>query len=621
MPDSPSLSFASEHDSLTVRSFTVSERMSAPFEISVTAMSRLDDIDFETIIGQPASFRIQVGDAAGKTPATRAWSGICSHFEQLQAEDTGLSTYLVRVVPDLWLLTQRQNNRIFQHMTAPEIVGKLLDEWKILHTFTVDGAMHPKLEYRVQYGETDFAFVSRLLEAAGISYFFSFEQDGESHLLLTDKPHGADPRPGGPVSFVESPGMNAAKDFVTKVRTAREVRPGAVTLRDFDFRGRLTYPLFGKAGPAQGIEAPLEQYTYTPGAFVTEGRPGAEKAAAADPKEGAGLAERGLDALRTPKQAVSFETNAYDLAPGRVFSIGGHPKTGISSPHNLLVIEQHIDGSTGGQTTSSAKAVSAETPFRPAQVTPQPRVSGVQSAIVVGPAGQEIYTDEFGRVRVQFPWDREGKYDENSSCWVRVSQGWAGTGFGMIVLPRVGQEVTVSYFEGDPEQPVVIGRVYDALNHVPYKLPDNKTRSGIRTSSSPALGTTPAYNELMFEDKAGAELVSIRAQRDLQKLVKANEVERTGTDRTISVGRNRTATIGAVDTTYVAQRQSIVVGAPGGQSTSLDMTDKRIVYTTGEATVTFDGPDISLEAKGNITITAHEGDVIIKGGPNVKINC
>jgi type VI secretion system secreted protein VgrG len=616
MPDSPSLSFASEHDSLTVRSFTVSERMSAPFEISVTAMSRLDDIDFETIIGQPASFRIQVSD--GKT---RGWSGVCNHFEQLQAEDTGLSTYLVRIVPDLWLLTQRQNHRIFQHMTAVEIVEKLLGEWKILHAFNVDAAAHPKLEYRVQYGESDFAFVSRLLEEAGISYFFSLEQDHESHLNLTDKPHGADPRAGGPVPFVESPGMNAARDFVTKVRTAREVRPGAVTLRDFDFRGRLTYPLLGKAGPAQGLEAPLEQYAYVPGAFVTEGRPGAEKAAQADPKEGTALAERGLDALRTPKQAVSFETNAFDLSPGRVFSIGGHPKTAVSAPHNLLVVEQRIDGSTGGQTTSSAKAVSAQTPFRPAQATPKPRVSGVQSAIVTGPAGEEIYTDEHGRVRVQFPWDREGKYDENSSCWVRVSQGWAGTGFGTIVLPRVGQEVMVGFFEGDPEQPVVVGRVYDALNHVPYKLPDNKTRSGIRTSSSPASGSTPAYNELMFEDKAGAELVSIRAQRDLQKLVKANEVERTGTDRNISVGRNRTATVGKVDTTYVAERHSIVVGAAGGQATSVEMTNKKITYTTGEATVTFDGPDISLEAKGNITITAHEGDVVIKGGPNVKINC
>jgi type VI secretion system secreted protein VgrG len=620
MSATTSLSFASEHDSLSVRSYTVSERISVPFEVSIVAVSRLDDIDFETLIGQPSSFRLQQPE--GAVTGVRGWSGVCSHFEQLQAEETGLSTYLVRIVPDLWLLTQRQNNRIFQHLTVPEIVGKLLDEWRVQHTLTLDAALYPRLEYRVQYGETDLAFVSRLLEEAGISYFFSFsEQDHTSHLVLTDKPNGADPRPGGPIAFAEGGGMSTSRDYVTKVRAAREVRPGAVTLRDFDFRGSITYPLFGKAGPAQGVEAPLEQYRYAPGAFVNEGRPGAEKAAHADEKDGTALADRSLDALRTPRKTVSLQTSALDLGPGRVFSITGHPNTSISAPHALLVVEQRIDGSTAAETTITARAVLAEMPFRPAQVTPRPRVSGVQSAIVVGPKGEEIHTDEYGRVRVQFPWDREGKYDENSSCWVRVSQGWAGTGYGMIVLPRVGQEVTVGFFEGDPEQPVVIGRVYDALNHVPYKLPDNKTKSGIRTSSSPSAGTTPAYNELMFEDKKGSELVSLRAQRDLQKLVRANETERTGTDRSISVGKNRTATVGAVDTTYVATRHSIVVGAAGGQSTSAEMTDKKITYTTGEATVAFDGPDILLEAKGNITIVAHTGDVVIRGGPNVKINC
>jgi len=240
----------------------------------------------------------------------------------------------------------------------------------------------------------------------------------------------------------------------------------------------------------------------------------------------------------------------------------------------------------------------------------------VQSALVVGPKGEEIHTDEFGRVRVQFHWDREGKRDEHSSCWVRVSQGWAGTGFGMMVIPRVGQEVTVGFFEGDPDQPVIIGRVYNAVNRVPYKLPDDKTKSGWRTRSTPGDPSSPAFNELMFEDKKDAELVSLRAQRDFHKLVKANESERTGTDRTISVGKNRTATVGAVDSTMVGTRHVVTVG-----SSHVEMTDKHIVATTGEATVTWSGPDLSLEAKGNITIVAHEGDVIIKGGPNVKINC
>ncbi len=615
MSVSPSLSFASEHDSLSVRRVTVTERLSALFDVSVVALSPLDDIDFETIIGQPASVRVQGSGLSGLV-TSREWRGVCYHFEQLQAEPTGLSTYLVRIAPDLWLLTQRQNQRIFQHLTLPEIVAKLLQEWSIEHTFEIDAASYARQEYRVQYAETDFAFVSRLLEEAGITYRFAFDAEKGMRLLLSDKPNHRAPRPGGPVPYVDHADSDAQRDLITKVRVSREIRPGAVTLRDFEFRGRLDYPLFGKATPAAGVEAALEQYRYVPGAFLNEGKPGAPHAALSDQKEGTALAERSLEAARAMKEVVSFSTNIVDLAAGDVLSLGGHPKTEIAAPHPLLVVEIAVEGTVGSAWTISGRAVPAETPYRPAKTTPHPRVGGVQSAIVVGPKGEEIYTDELGRVRVQFHWDREGKLDENSSCWVRVSQGWAGTGFGMMVLPRVGQEVTVGFFEGDPDMPVVVGRVYNAINRVPYKLPDDKTKSGWRTQSSPGDASSPAYNELMFEDKKDAELVSLRAQRDMHKLVKANETERTGTDRTVAVGKSRTATVGSVDSTFVGVRHVVTVG-----QTSLELTDKRLVATTGEATLTLDGPDLTLEAKGNITIVAHEGDVIIRGGPNVKINC
>jgi type VI secretion system secreted protein VgrG len=618
MPPSLNLSFASEHDSLSVRHFTVTERLSALFDVSVVGLSPLDDIDFETIIGQPATLRIEHGGLEGGAAPSREWRGICCHFEQLQAESTGLSSYLVRIAPALWLLTQRQNSRIFQHLTLPQIVGKILEEWGIEHVFEIDASSHPRHEYCVQYGETDFAFVSRLLEQAGISYRFAFDAKKGTHPVFADKPHRREPRAGSPLRFVSHARLDLSQEVITRVRIAREIRPGNVTLRDFEFRGRIDYPLLGKATPAAGVEGPLEQYAYAPGAFLNEGKAGAEHAARADEKEGTALAERGLEALRAMKEVLAFETNVIDLAPGEVFAMSGHPKTDISAPHRLLGIELRIDGTVGGDWSVTGRAVPAEAPHRPAKVTPRPRIGGVQSAIVVGPKGEEIHTDELGRVRVQFHWDREGKRDDHSSCWVRVSQGWAGTGFGMMVLPRVGQEVTVGFFEGDPDQPVIIGRVYNALNQVPYKLPDHKTRSGWKTHSSPSAGATPAYNELMFEDEKGSELVSLRAERDLNKLVRANENERTGADRTIAVGKNRTATVGAVDSTVVGARHVVTVGAT---ATSFEMTNKRIVATTGEATVTFHGPDISLEAKGNITIVAHEGDVIIRGGPNVKINC
>jgi type VI secretion system secreted protein VgrG len=618
MPPSLNLSFASEHDSLSVRHFTVTERLSALFDVTVIGLSPLDDIDFETIIGQPATLHIEHGGLEGGAAPSREWRGVCVHFEQLQAESTGLSAYLVRIAPTLWMLTQRQNNRIFQHLTLPQIVGKILDEWGIEHAFEIDASSHPRQEYCVQYGETDFAFVSRLLEEAGISYRFAFDAKTGTHPVFADKPHRREPRAGAPVKYASHSRLDLSQEVIAKVRIAREIKPGNVTLRDFEFRGRIDYPLLGKATPAAGIEGPLEQYAYAPGAFLNEGKAGAEHAARADEKEGMALAERGLEAMRALKEVVAYETNVIDLAPGDVFSMSGHPKTDISAPHRLLAIELRIDGTVGADWSVTGRAVPAEAPHRPAQVTPRPKIGGVQSAIVVGPKGEEIHTDELGRVRVQFHWDREGKRDDHSSCWVRVSQGWAGTGFGMMVLPRVGQEVTVGFFEGDPDQPVIIGRVYNALNQVPYKLPEHKTRSGWKTHSSPSAGATPAYNELMFEDEKGAELVSLRAERDLNKLVRANESERTGADRTIAVGKSRSATVGAVDSTLVGARHVVTVGAT---ATSFEMSDKKIVATTGEATITFHGPDIALEAKGNITIVAHEGDVIIRGGPNVKINC
>jgi type VI secretion system secreted protein VgrG len=605
------LRFASGQDTLSVRHFSVKEGLSALFEVTVVAVSPLDDLDFDAFVGHAAGFTIHPG-ASGHG---RGWTGVCNHFEQRGAEETGLSTYLLRIVPTLWLATQRHDCRIFQHLGVPAIARELLSDHGLEAELSLDASRYPAHEYRVQYGESDFAFFSRLLEEAGISYRFSFHPGKGSTLVLSDEPQRRKPRAGGPLAYLDRPSPGAHAPCVTQVSAGREIRPGAVAIRDFDFQRSAHHPLAAEAHGEAGVEARLEQYHYRPGAFVIDGEGGHHAHASA--KEGEALAARSLEAERSRAEIIGYRTNQVDLAPGSVFSIGGHPRARISAPNELLVIDLAVEGSVGEEVSVTGRAVPAKGHYRPAKHTPRPRISGVQSAIVVGPEGEAIHTDEHGRVRVRFPWDRATVPDERSSCWLRVSQGWAGSGFGMMVLPRVGQEVLVGFFEGDPDQPVIIGRVYNALNQVPYKLPDNKTRSGWKTHSSPS-SATPAYNELMFEDKKGAELVSIRAQRDLHKLVKANENERTGADRTIAVGKNRTATVGAVDSTFVGSRHVVTVG---GTPTSFEITDKRIVATTGEATVTFHGPDISLEAKGNITIVAHEGDVIIRGGPNVKINC
>jgi len=269
---------------------------------------------------------------------------------------------------------------------------------------------------------------------------------------------------------------------------------------------------------------------------------------------------------------VSFETNVVDLWPGRRFSIDHHPHAELDSARKLLVTEFSLEATPGGEWHMEGSAVFSDVPYRPAVRTPKPKINSVQSATVVGPAGTEIHTDEFGRVRVQFPWDREGKSDDNSSCWIRVSQGWAGTGYGMMVIPRLGHEVLVGFLNGDPDAPIIVGRVFNATQRVPYKLPDHKTRSTWKSDSS--LGSD-GFNEIMFEDLKDTELVYVQAQKNLRKLVKndetitvgnnrqklviMNELETTGVNRTEVTGANRTETTGANRMTFIVGNRAKLI--------------------------------------------------------------
>jgi len=527
------LSFACEERSLSVRRFSIHEGISTLFTVSVWARSNDPSLDLSAIVGRPASLRVISGYQYARLGGARLWTGICSYMEQLQAEPTGLSTYYLRIVPSLWLLGQRRNYRIFQHQSIPDIIGRLLDEHSIEHVFRIEQGRYPKLEYQVQYGETDYAFVCRLLEEAGIAFTFPDDDEKGSRLTLSDEPHLAAPRPGPPLPYVDSPNQAAELEFVTHLRLWNEVRPGIHTIRDHDFRNP-AYALFGGATRAEGIEVKAEQYHYRPGAFLVETGAGGETPAADDKGVarydqpfGRGLAERALLGERVGKEGLSFDTNAIDLWPGMVLSVDGHPHAMLPTARKLLVTEFSIDGSHGEEWHMSATAVFTEAPYRPPQRTPKPRVRSFQSATVVGPKGQEIHTDEFGRVRVQFPWDRHGTSDDESSCWMRVSQGWGGMGYGALTLPRVGQEVLIELQQGDPDQPLIAGRLFNARQPVPYRLPEHKTRSAWKSDSSPGSG---GFNEIMFEDKKGQELVFEQAQRDRRALVKNDEITTVGHD-------------------------------------------------------------------------------------------
>jgi type VI secretion system secreted protein VgrG len=629
------LSFASGEGSLSVRRFAAREAMSSLFSVSIWARSPDDEIDLEAIVSHPMSLRFDSGKAFALYPA-RSWSGLCSYMELLEAEPSGLSTYYLRLVPRMWLLTQRRNHRIFQHQTIPEIVEAILAEWDVPRTFRVREAEYPKLETRVQYGETDFDFVSRLLEEAGIS--FSFAADGEvaSALVVHDDPGASAPRDGGPIPYVGSTSQAGERELVTGVHVAQQVRPGQVTLRDHDFR-RPRFPLFGRKAAAHAVEDRLELYAYSPGGFLRELLP---EAVTAGPAPAYGLparlaplvgdalgmarhteamgrdrAQKRLESARALRRVVTFDTNCLDLSPGAVISFGGHPRAALGDDRKLLVTDVSMEGAPGEEWGASAAAVFAELPYRPPLSTPKPSVQGLQSAVVVGPAGEDIHTDEHGRVKVQFHWDREGGYDERSSCWMRVSQGWAGGGHGMVAIPRVGHEVLVAFLEGDPDLPVVVGRLFNATAPGPYALPTHKTRSAWRSESTPGSG---GFNEIMFEDKKGGELLYLQAERDLEKVVKQTEA--------VTVGLDRRASVGAVDETLVGVRHAVTMrqapGEAGGAGpTFFEMVDRRIRLSTGEASITLDGPNITLEAKGRIFVHSQENDVELLGGPWVKINC
>ncbi len=609
------LAFENNEDSLSIRHFAVREPISGLFDVAILARSRMVGLDLESFVGRPAAFLMMGGPLAGP----RAWSGITSHFQMVQAEPTGLSSYFIRIVPQLYLLRLRKRNRIFQHLTIPQIIQKILQEYSIVHKMqTVDE--HGEHEYRVQYEESDFDFVHRLCEEEGISYYFKQVPEGNkftTEMILTDKPESRDKRE--PLPFVYTPNQDARKEFVRHVKLSHRVRSGAATFRDYDFV-RPDFHLLGDAQKASKPEDFYELYRYSPAAVIKDRR--GKPRAPTDP-EGKLVSDIDLASARRGKRIVTFGSNAYDLGPGVLFAITNHPRADIGDGQ-LLCTEIYVEGTHDGEWSLSGSAAfvgDKEARFRPLKNTPKPVVEGVESAIVVGPKGEEIHTDEHGRARVQFHWDRDGQYDEKSSCWVRVSQAWAGGAFGMIVLPRIGQEVLIGFLEGDPDQPILIGRAYNKVAPVPFVLPDQKTVSTWKSQSSPK---SDGWNEITFDDAASKELVYIQAQRNLSKLVKANENERTGANRTMFVGANRSSFIGAVDSYVIGKRHVAAVmtkpvdmdqdGKPEfpPMTTMMETVHPKITLTTTKGTSIIDDKDITLLADRNIVFKSGK-DVIIEG--------
>jgi type VI secretion system secreted protein VgrG len=549
-------------DPLEVRVFEVEEGLSSLFVVNLEVVSANPDIDLDAVIGRPARFAL-VDDQTGST--LRSWSGICRSIEQVDVEESegSLSTYEMTIVPEMWFLTQRRNHRILQQRSEPQIAIAILQEWGLTVEERLDVASYPTRDYRVQYGESDFHFVSRMLEDAGVSYFFEADEDGATmRVVLSDAPERNERVADLP--YVHTPTSTDAV-LATEVRILRRVRPGRYTQRDVDHRRPPEFPVLASRAGGIDPESRLERFHYTPGAFLfqqdaTSGSPAGDDRGAhrADLGRGAEQVQRRLDAKRGSARIVIFRAQASGLSPGAVVALSGHPRRDLAPDRTLLVAAASHHGFATGGWEHRYEARFTDIPHRPPLTTPKPRVNGIESATVVGPAGEEIHVDEMGRVRVHFHWDRESQMNEQSSCWVPVSQPWGGAGFGAVNLPRIGQEVIVDFLGGDPDTPVVVGRVYTGVRQVPYTLPANKTQSGLKSYSSPATG---GYNEMMFEDAAGRELLRIQAERDLTSLVKNDETTVVQNDSTSSIGHDEVHSVANNQTLFVGNdRMELVMG-------------------------------------------------------------
>ncbi|ARA74422.1 type VI secretion protein VgrG [Pectobacterium brasiliense] len=583
--------------------FQLSEALNQPFALSLNLASPLPGIDFGAVLDQPCELLVWY-----EGELQRRVSGIVSAFAQ---GDTGFrrTRYQAEVRPALWRLGLRTNARIFQAQKPEAIIGALLEESGITDYAFALRNEHAVREYCVQYRESDLAFITRLAAEEGLYFFHEFEE-GKHRLVFADD---AGALAKGPELFfnLATQGLSEGA-YVRRFRYAEAVRTAEVALKDYSFKTPAYGLLHNKmSGELEHQRESYQHFDY-PGRFKQ------------DPSGKAFTSYR-LDALRAGAMTGSGESNAAELMPGSSFTLTEHPNLALNIAWQLVAIThsgqqpQALEEESGGEPTTysnSFEVVKASTTWR-ADLPYKPMVDGPQIATVVGPAGEEIYCDQYGRVKLQFPWDRYGASDDQSSCWVRVSQGWAGGQYGLIAIPRIGHEVIVSFLEGDPDQPIVTGRTFHATNPSPYPLPANKTRTTLRTTTHKGAG----FNELRFEDQAGQEEVFIHAQKDMNTVVLNNRSTGVGVDHAENVGRDQISVIGRHQILNVVENQGteiqgaqkVIIGA--GRETEVTMNEKLTV--TGNITITSTGGNIELTTgAGSLTIYQN-GNIDIKG---VKVN-
>ena len=500
------------------------------YELDVLAYENAS-ISFQDIVGQKVAITIQLPDG---TP--RYISGYVSRFTQGDTDDRFFTHYRAQVVPWLWFLTRQADCRIFQNMTPVDIISQVLNLSSFKDFRTSLKATYPTLDYCVQYRETSFNFVSRLMEEYGIFYYFDHTVQGKHTMVLADQSSALPACPGSPLSYDTEVGGLDDQEAVSDWRVGQDLRTGKYTVTDYNFTTPSTSllanePTVVTLGASQG----LELFDY-PGLYTTKDL-------------GDTVAKLRMQEEEASYMVVTGGGNCRGLMSGYSFELKNHYRSDQNTTYVLTEV-QHTASAGQTYTTTTAETQGGESysntftcipssvAYHPPRVTPKPFVQGPQTALVVGKAGEEIWVDKYGRVIVQFYWDRLGQKNENSSCWIRVAQPWAGGNWGAMWIPRIGQEVIVSFEEGDPDRPLITGRVYNAEQMPPYTLPDYQTRSTFMSRSSKGGGASN-YNELRFEDKMGDEQVFMNAEKDMDLRVENDSREFIGANRHLIVTTNQ----------------------------------------------------------------------------------
>ncbi|MBB3232501.1 type VI secretion system Vgr family protein [Halomonas stenophila] len=608
---------------LAVIDFTHEEALSSPFHLRVRFASRSPDLSPEALLDRPASLTVWQDGVA-----QRRVHGIVAEFGR---GDRGhrRSHYEAVIRPALWRLSLRQNSRIFQRVSPLTILNTLCEERGLTDVAFAVTREPEEREYCVQYRETDLEFVERLAAEEGLFYFHEFEDAdlGAHRLVFADDPQvlaGLGER-----TYHHRAGGSAPKRHLRRLTQTARVRPARAQLKDYSFK----QPAYGQLHDHQGQR--LEQHSQRED-YEHYDYPGRYKADAS----GQAFTRHRLEHLRHDALTLDGESDLPELSPGTRFSLADHDVGDFNRGWQIIgvvhegeqpqALEEDAVGVTVGDRDGMTRYHNTltltpdDTAWRPAP-RPKPRVDGPQVAFVVGPEGEEIHCDEHGRVRCQFPWDRYAAPDETASAWLRVSQGWAGGGYGMLAIPRIGHEVIVSFLEGDPDQPLITGRTYHAVNTPPYPLPEHKTRTVIRTQTHQGEG----FNELRFEDQHDQEQIWLHAQKDLELLTENDRTEEIRRDSHLKVKRDRIEELDRDDhLTVHGERRTRVDGDDHlsvGQTrhekigrAQLVEAGSEVHHKAGMKVVVEAGAEITLQAGGSFVKLDPSGVTIV--GPSVKIN-